>query len=210
MHTHLPHLLWINHWDRYWKNHTALEWMLQWFRGMKYRRRGEKAAGQRRGTILSCRSDSSWWGAHSCDFPTTKVHPAVELTVLSRGKACTLAIASLLCWLMAKACPLKQKPWRGQPSALTDHSVKNSVIWNRVSVLACACVYCTVGEAHIYNSEHIYGEWACVCVCVFLFCREKGSNFHLRKSLVFVFLNDGYVLCADSVYVSVTLTQAFS
>lgn len=181
--------------------------MLQWFRAVKYRQRGEKAAVQRGGTILSCRSSSSWRGAHSCDFPTTEAHPAAELTVLSRGKKPGLWPLHHFCDWWPRLVHWSRNTGGGQTWALTDHSVTNSVVWNCVSVLACVCVCFLYGgwSPYVQFRPHLWWWSVCSCVRVFLFCREKGGAFYLCKSAVCIFLNDGYLLCADnSVYVSVT------
>ena len=41
----------------------------------------------------------------------------------------------------------------------------------------CVCVSCMVGEVHMYNSDHIYGDGVCVRVCVFV-CMRVVTCLH--------------------------------
>lgn len=149
-------------------------------------------------TIPSCRSNSSWQGSHSYNFPQLRfILQQSWLSEEAREKSLDLANASLL-WFIRQVLFTEG----GQTSTLTDHSVTNSVIWNCVSVLACVCVcvYCIVGEVFLYNSDHIYGGVrVCVCVCLSLPQGKKVECFfNLWKSQSAFSLNDGCLLCAHN------------
>lgn len=46
----------------------------------------------------------------------------------------------------------------------------------------CVCVSCMVGEVHMYNSDHIYGDGVCVRVCV---CFSSTG----KKAVLFTYVN---------------------